>query len=107
MRPGALDQRTKEQAEILERALPLIKPTGRIAYITCSVLDAENGDQVQSFVRRHPEFSVQARAEVVAALGEHAGAFANAARLSDDGLLMTPRTTGTDGFFVSVLARNS
>ena len=107
MRPGALDQRTKEQAEILERALPLIKPTGRIAYITCSVLDAENGDQVQSFVRRHPEFSVRPPAEVIAALGEQAGAFAKAARLSDDGLLMTPRTTGTDGFFVSVLARNS
>ena len=107
MRPGALDQRTKEQSELLERALPLIKPAGRIAYITCSVLDAENGDQVQSFVRRHPEFSVRAPVEVVAALGDRAGAFAAAARLSEDGLLMTPRTTGTDGFFVSVLARNS
>ena len=32
--------------------------------------------------------------------------FAKAARLSDEGLLMTPRLTETDGFFVSVLARN-
>ena len=107
MRPGALEQRTKEQAEILERALPLLKAGGRIAYITCSVLDAENGDQVHSFVRRHPEFSVVPPAEVAAALGERAFMFAKAARLSGEGLLMTPRSTGTDGFFVSVLARNS
>jgi 16S rRNA (cytosine967-C5)-methyltransferase len=107
MRPGALEQRTKEQADILERALPLIKPGGRIVYITCSVLDAENGDQVQSFVRRHPEFSVRPPAAVAAVLGEQAAGFANAVRLSEEGLLMTPRTTGTDGFFVSVLARNS
>jgi 16S rRNA (cytosine967-C5)-methyltransferase len=29
--------------------------------------------------------------------------FTKAARLSTEGLLMTPRTTDTDGFFVSVL----
>ena len=107
MRPGALEQRTKEQAEILERALPLIKPGGRIAYVTCSVLDAENGDQVHTFVRRHPEFSVRPPADVAAALGERAFMFAKAARFSEEGLLMTPRTTGTDGFFVSVLVRNT
>ncbi len=106
MRPGALEQRTKEQADILERALPLIKAGGRIAYITCSVLDAENGDQVHSFVRRHPEFAVRPPAEVAAALGAPAEAFIAAARLSEHGLLMTPRLTGTDGFFISVLARN-
>ncbi len=107
MRPGALEQRTKEQAEILERALPLLRAGGRIAYITCSVLDAENGDQVHSFVRRHPEFAVRPPAEVAAALDGRALLFAKAARFSDEGILMTPRTTGTDGFFVSVLARNS
>jgi 16S rRNA (cytosine967-C5)-methyltransferase len=31
--------------------------------------------------------------------------FAKAARLSDEGLLMTPRTTETDGFFVAVFHR--
>ncbi len=107
MRPGALEQRTREQGDILERALPLLKPGGRIAYITCSVLDAENGDQVHSFVRRHPEFSVRPPAEVAAALGEPALLFARAARFSGEGLLMTPHLTGTDGFFVSVLGRNA
>ncbi|HTQ83872.1 MAG TPA: RsmB/NOP family class I SAM-dependent RNA methyltransferase, partial [Pseudolabrys sp.] len=50
MRPGALEQRVKEQAEILDRAVPLLKAGGRIAYITCSVLDEENGAQVRAFL---------------------------------------------------------
>ena len=105
MRPGALEQRGKEQVEILDRAVALLKAGGRIAYVTCSVLDEENGAQVRAFLSRHPEFSVQPPAEVVHALGERAFMFTKAARLSDEGILMTPRTTETDGFFVSVLKR--
>ena len=105
MRPGALDQRQKEQSEILDRAVPLLKAGGRIAYVTCSVLDEENGAQVRSFLTRHPEFSIVPPADVAAALGERAFMFTKAARLSDEGLLMTPRTTETDGFFVSLLRR--
>lgn len=105
IRPGALEQRQKEQAEILERAAALLKSGGRIAYVTCSVLDEENGAQVRGFMKLHHEFSVQPPAEVAKALGERAAAFTKAARLSDEGILMTPRTTGTDGFFVSVLKR--
>src|SRR5471032_1536878 len=105
MRPGALEQRQKEQVEILDRAVALLKVGGRIAYITCSVLDEENGAQVRSFLARHPEFSVQPPADVAKAIGEHTSMFTKAARLSDDGFLMTPRTTDTDGFFVSVLRR--
>ena len=106
MRPGALEQRRKEQADILDRAVPLLKAGGRIAYVTCSVLEEENGDRVRDFIARHPEFSIQPPAEVVQALGERAFLFAKAARLSDEGILMTPRTTDTDGFFVSVLRRS-
>ena len=32
--------------------------------------------------------------------------FGNAARLTAEGILMTPRTTETDGFFVAVLRRS-
>lgn len=106
VRPGALEQRTKEQAELLDRAVELVKAGGRIAYITCSVLDQENGDQVAAFVARHPEFSVEKPAETAGALGERAYMFAKAARLSDRGLLMTPRRTDTDGFFVSIMKRS-
>jgi 16S rRNA (cytosine967-C5)-methyltransferase len=106
IRPGALEQRAREQAAILDRAVPLLKPGGRIAYVTCSVLEDENGDQVRGFLDRHREFSVVPPAEVIQALGERALIFAKAARLGDEGLTMTPRTTDTDGFFVGVLKRS-
>jgi 16S rRNA (cytosine967-C5)-methyltransferase len=103
MRPGALEQRVREQIEILDRAVPLLKPGGRIAYVTCSVLENENGAQIQGFLARHLDFSVRPPAEVIQALGERAFMFGKAARLTAEGILMTPRTTDTDGFFVSVL----
>jgi 16S rRNA (cytosine967-C5)-methyltransferase len=105
MRPGALEVRLKDQIEVLDRAAPLIKPGGRIAYITCSVLPAENGEQVRNFVTRHPEFAVVPPAQVATALWDKAEEFTAATQQSPEGLLMTPRRTGTDGFFVSVLRR--
>ena len=59
IRPGALAERIKQQEAVLERAAALVKPGGRIAYITCSVLAEENGDQVRAFAGRHPDFSVE------------------------------------------------
>ena len=41
-----------------------MKPGGRIAYVTCSVLAEENGDQVRAFLARHPDFAVVPPAEV-------------------------------------------
>lgn len=105
LRPGALEQRRKDQVAALDRAVPLVKPGGRIAYVTCSVLDEENGAQVRDFLVRHPEFSVEKPEQVAAVLGERGYLFRKAALLSDSGLLMTPRRTGTDGFFVSILRR--
>ena len=76
IRPGALDERLKRQEAALERAVPLVKPGGRIAYVTCSVLEEENGAQVRGFAGRHPDFSVEKPAEVAQALGERAYLFA-------------------------------
>jgi len=107
IRPGALAERIKEQQAVLERAATLAKAGGRIAYATCSVLAEENNDQVGAFLTRHPDFSVEKPPEVAKVLGERAYLFARAALISDEGLLMTPRRTDTDGFFVSVLRRQS
>ena len=46
-------------------------------------------------------------AEVANALGERAYMFRQAVLISDEGLLMTPRRTDTDGFFVSLLRRSA
>jgi 16S rRNA (cytosine967-C5)-methyltransferase len=106
MRPGALEVRCKDQIDVLDRAVRLVKPGGRIAYITCSVLPAENNHQVREFVARHPDFAVVPPSEMVTVLWDKADDFAAATLQSPEGLLMTPRRTGTDGFFVSVLRRS-
>jgi len=107
IRPGALAERVKEQEAVLERAAILAKPSGRIAYVTCSVLAEENNDQVRAFLTRHADFSVEKPADVTKVLGERAYLFARAALISEEGLLMTPRRTDTDGFFVGILRRQS
>jgi 16S rRNA (cytosine967-C5)-methyltransferase len=105
VRPGALAERLKDQTETLDRATELVKPGGRIVYITCSVLDDENGAQIRAFMSRHEGFAIVPPADVTGALGERAFLFRRAVLLSAEGLLMTPRRTDTDGFFVSVLRR--
>ncbi len=105
VRPGALEQRNKAQETALDRAAPLVKPGGRIAYITCSLLDEENGAQVKAFLGRHPDFTVTPGAALANALGDAADPFRAATRATPEGLLMTPRRTGTDGFFVAVMRR--
>jgi 16S rRNA (cytosine967-C5)-methyltransferase len=105
IRPGAVGQRTKIQADLLDRAAALVERGGRIAYITCSVLAEENGEQVQAFLERRNDFTTVPAAEMADALGDRAGAFLLSALITAEGLLMTSRRTQTDGFFVSTLAR--
>jgi 16S rRNA (cytosine967-C5)-methyltransferase len=105
VRPGALEQRIKEQDEVLERAAPLVRQGGRIAYITCSLLAQENGDRINAFLAAHNEFSVLPVEEMVRAVPGRAAEFGAAILATAEGLLMTPRRTGTDGFFVAIMTR--
>ena len=103
IRPGALEQRVKDQDETLEGALRFVKRGGRIVYVTCSVLRAENEDRIADFMRRHDdllpiEAASQARAAGLPALAKHQSTLGPGFRLS-------PRTTGTDGFYVATLMR--
>jgi 16S rRNA (cytosine967-C5)-methyltransferase len=50
---------------------------------------------------------VEKPAEMARVLGERAYLFARAALICAQGLLMTPRRTDTDGFFVSLLRRSA
>jgi 16S rRNA (cytosine967-C5)-methyltransferase len=105
LRPGALELRMKDQEALLDRAAGLVQPGGRIAYITCSLLDEENGSQVRGFLARHPEFAVVPAEEVLSALGDRSVDFRVSVLVTAEGLLMTPRRTGTDGFFVALIRR--
>ena len=103
VKPQNLADRQKEQQEVLELAVPLVKPGGRLVYVTCSVLPEENKDQVTAFLERHPEFSLQPYAESWAAyIGGTPPASADG---SSDTLLLTPATHDTDGFFIAILER--
>ena len=44
------------QAEILMQAARLVAPTGTLAYVTCSMLQAENQAQVGKFIAGNPEW---------------------------------------------------
>lgn len=69
------------QTRLLAAAAPLVKPGGRLVYVTCSVLPQENEDIAAAFLRAHPAFAA-----------------APARRLS-------PHSTGTDGFFIAPFRR--
>ena len=43
------------QAAILSALWPLLAPSGRLLYVTCSVLPAENERVVSEFLQRHPD----------------------------------------------------
>jgi 16S rRNA (cytosine967-C5)-methyltransferase len=104
VRPGALEQRVRAQDEVLAQAAPLVRDGGRIAYVTCSLLDEENGARVRAFLAAHPEFAVLPVDEAVQALPEPEK-FRSAVLATPEGLMMTPRRTATDGFFVAIMAR--
>ena len=50
----------RRQAEILDEAAGLVRPGGRLVYATCTWNPAENGEQVDRFLLRHPEYEPEA-----------------------------------------------
>jgi 16S rRNA (cytosine967-C5)-methyltransferase len=101
--PQMLEARLQEQAVVLDEGAALVKPGGRLAYITCSVLSPENRDQVEAFLGRHPEFKLMPwRPLWEEALSAPPLPSADGAA---DTLLMTPLSHGADAFFVAVLER--
>jgi 16S rRNA (cytosine967-C5)-methyltransferase len=103
MRPGALDVRKAEQTAILEDAVRFVKPGGRLVYITCSVLPDENEERLAAFRAVQTDFEPVLAKEAAETAGlAPLAAYANA---DGTGLLLTPKRTGTDGFFVAVMRR--
>lgn len=82
------------QVRILDQATRLVKPGGRLAYVTCSMLSAENEASADAFEAAHPEFTPVATTPPFAAQA--------AARHR-----MSPATTGTDGFFFALYERTA
>ncbi len=99
-----LQQRISDQRDVLERGAKLVKPGGRLIYITCSVLPEENTAQTAVFLDRHKEFSIiPYKDQWRAGIGGEAPASADG---SNDTLLLTPAQHATDGFFIAVMRKN-
>jgi 16S rRNA (cytosine967-C5)-methyltransferase len=94
LRPAALAKRQDEQQEALARAMPLVKPGGRLVYITCSVLPEENEDALARFLEGRGDFT-PAPLPSIAVNAHRRGA----------ALQLTPRVSGCDGFFIAALQR--
>lgn len=105
LKPRNLAERQKEQAAVLAQAAPLVKPGGRLIYITCSLLPAENTEQVAAFVNGNPKFSVVPYADVWRKTLP--GPPPASADQRDDTLVLTPAMHGTDGFFIAILERSA
>lgn len=103
LKPEAIEKRVEEQRAALQLAAPLVKPGGRLAYVTCSVLPVENGDQVAWFIGQHAQFALSPIARDWD--GRIGGEMPVSADGEQDTLLLTPARHGTDGFFIAMLER--
>jgi 16S rRNA (cytosine967-C5)-methyltransferase len=81
--PEHIEQLRATQQDIIQSYSPITKPGGRMVYATCSILPAENQDQVRQF------------------LDSEAGK--NFHLLEEKSIL--PQDDGFDGFYIAVLER--
>ncbi len=108
--PVQLAQRIGDQDAVLGAAAGLTRIGGRMVYVTCSVLAEENEDRVAAFLEASSGFAVipALGAIVASGLATEAGATHLADHATPEGYLrLSPRSGGTDGFFVAVLERRS
>jgi len=97
--PTDLAELQIRQHDILASAARLVKPGGRLAYITCSLLREENEAQAERFLAETEDFTLYPATQ---AWDEAIGTPCPA---SGDFLRLTPAQHGTDGFFVAIFER--
>ena len=98
--PEDLQELKLVQARILKQAARLVKPGGRLVYVTCSIFMDENFHQVKQFLGGNPNFRVEAPDKLW-----------NNLLVARDGvdasLVLSPHKDGTDGFFAAVLVKDA
>lgn len=107
VRPGALDERMKEQDLVLARAAKLVRPLGRIAYITCSVIPRENDERIAAFLAANPAFASVDPRDMLALAPDTLSERDDLVSPGGFGLQLSPLRTGTDGFYCALLQRKA
>lgn len=108
LKPAEIERLHALQVQILGRAAELVKPGGRLVFVTCSMLRGENEATADAFEENNPAFSpvpvVEAlkAANLTDAARERLGTLAEGHRLR-----LSPASTGTDGFFAAVYERTA
>ena len=103
--PEDLETYRQAQRDVLDRAARLVRPGGRLVYVTCSFLPSENTAQIERFRDAHPAFtpmpwdnfwplSIPKPPSLLARPGGSAHS-----------LQLTPKGADTDGFFVAIMRR--
>lgn len=101
--PQDLAELQIRQHDILASAARLVKPGGRLAYVTCSLLREENEAQAECFLAEAADFAL---VPIAAAWDEAVDSPCPAPMFNGgDFLRLTPALHGTDGFFVAVFER--
>ncbi|WKL56342.1 RsmB/NOP family class I SAM-dependent RNA methyltransferase [Asticcacaulis sp. ZE23SCel15] len=101
------------QSAILRQASRLVKPGGLLAYVTCSILPDENEMTADRFESDHPQFAPRPIADAVKVpqiTAEGGDALIKIAETTDKRghrLRLTPASSHTDGFFVSLYQRKA
>ena len=76
----------------------MVRPGGVLVYSTCSVLQAENEEQMKRFLLRHPEYRVLPLGkELPERLQPFEGVF---------GITLLPHRDQTEGFYICRMIKN-
>jgi len=84
----------KLQRDLLESAAELVKPGGEILYCTCTLLKEQNEDNVEWFLKTHPNFELVPLPENIGSKGFIEGT-----------IRMWPHKEDTIGFFYAKFRR--
>ena len=93
-RESDIDALQKTQSELLDKLWPLLKPGGRMLYMTCSILPAENEQQITLFVASRNDAMLIETGHPNALALEH-------------GVQTLPGVHAMDGFYYCLLEKQS
>jgi 16S rRNA (cytosine967-C5)-methyltransferase len=91
------------QAKILRKTSALVRPGGFLAYMTCSLFQVENMDQVSAFLEGSEEFDAVPLADWPGMSEQFPLPYLR----GQSWLQWSPHVDGTDGFFMALFKRRS